>query len=127
MFVDIPFVVVEKNMQTAFVGLSFEIQCSIQSIPLYTYVYWTRSNRANITLIIPGTVGYEGMTAQNPNLFIPKVDIFMSGEYSCIATNEIGTGYSSATNLTGIAYLKKVPLCFNLILISRTNQDVTTT
>ncbi|VDI16426.1 Hypothetical predicted protein, partial [Mytilus galloprovincialis] len=97
---DIPFVIIETNMQTAFVGFSFEIQCSIQSKPMYTYVYWTRSNNATITVLVPGTVGYEGMTAQNPNLFIPKVDIFMSGEYRCLAINELGTGQSSSTSLT---------------------------
>ncbi|CAG2212944.1 unnamed protein product [Mytilus edulis] len=88
-------------MQTAFVGLSFEIQCSIHSTPMYTYVYWTRSNNATNTVLIPGTVGYEGMTASNPNLIIPKVDILMSGEYRCLAINEVGTGQSLPTYLTG--------------------------
>lgn len=75
---------------------------------MYTYVYWTRRNNATTTLLIPGTVGYEGMTAPNPNLIIPKVDIFMSGEYRCLAINEVGTGQSFPTYLTGIGYFRAV-------------------
>ncbi|XP_063411625.1 hemicentin-1-like [Mytilus trossulus] len=96
---DRPVIVIEKALHIAFVGFSLEIECSIQSKPKHTYVYWTQNRNLTNTIIIPGTVGFDGMTVNNPNLFIPKVDIFMGGEYICLATNEVGTGQSKATTL----------------------------
>ncbi|CAG2214960.1 HMCN [Mytilus edulis] len=96
---DKPYTIVGKSSYTAFLGLSIEIKCTVQSVPTHTYVYWTHKRNDTRVVISPGTVGFDGMTVENPSLYIPKVDLFMSGDYSCIAINDIGTGTSLPTTL----------------------------
>lgn len=101
---DIPFTVIKKKSYSAFIGLPIEIKCTVQSIPRHTYVYWTQKRNSISTVIIPGTVGFEFSTADNISLFIPSVNLFMSGDYRCIAINEVGTGISLPATLRGKPY-----------------------
>lgn len=64
-------------------------------------MYWTHSKNDTSTVIIPGTVGFEGLSADNPSLVIPSVNLFMSGDFRCIAINEVGTGISLPATLIG--------------------------
>lgn len=114
-FADIPYTVIEKSSYTAFIGLSIELKCIVQSIPTHTYVYWTHTRNHTSTVIIPGTVGFEVSTTDNPSLDIPSVNLFMSGDYRCIAINEIGTGISLPATLTGKPY-REVQLMFNRVI-----------
>lgn len=67
-------------------------------------MYWTRNRNETSTVLIPGTLGFEGMSVDNPSLIIPSVGVFMGGDYRCIAINEEGLGISLPATIIGIYY-----------------------
>lgn len=98
---DIPLVKVENTFYAAAEGASLEVECKIESKPRYNYIFWTKSVNGSNTVLIPGSVGFEGMTIDRPNLVIPIVDMSMHANYTCYAINALGTGESSSILLNG--------------------------
>lgn len=67
--------------------------------PSHTNVYWTKLvNSQSVTIQMIGNK-YGGSSITSPSLIIFNAEASDEGAYICHATNVIGTGQSSQTNL----------------------------
>ncbi|XP_052080992.1 immunoglobulin superfamily member 10-like [Mytilus californianus] len=80
-------------------GLDVILKCSIRAVPPAIEVYWQRNTNDHQTIIKSSSLNIEGSTVGNPSLTIRKASVSMSGEYTCIARNPVGTGRSLHTIL----------------------------
>ncbi|CAC5425483.1 unnamed protein product [Mytilus coruscus] len=80
-------------------GLDVILRCSIQAVPPAIEVYWQRNINDHQTIIKSSSLNIEGSTVGDPSLTIRKASVSMSGEYTCIARNPVGTGRSLPTIL----------------------------
>lgn len=84
------------------VGYTITLTCSIQNaFPAISKVYWERYIYGSITRLSSDSIGIMGVTVDNPSLIIPMAMESMTGEYTCLAVNSVGTGRSFPAKLTG--------------------------
>lgn len=83
-------------------GLSATLLCIITNFgPSVYMVYWKRFINNATTIITSETIGVVGSSIDNPSITIAFARESMSGEYSCFAVNNVGTGSSLPVVLTG--------------------------
>lgn len=98
---DIPTVSVQQPSYSVTPGNSVTLQCLVTSILNVTPVSWERKGKYS-TLTIKYTTNtnkYSGTTTTTPSLTIFNVGQSDVGAYKCFATNSVGTGQSTNTNL----------------------------
>ena len=70
-----------------------------------TNIFWQMNIAGTTTTITSdtNTIKYSGSTSNNPSLEIFNTDLNDTGEYTCFASNSVGTGESSVItlNVTG--------------------------
>ncbi|VDH95558.1 Hypothetical predicted protein [Mytilus galloprovincialis] len=81
-------------------GLDVILRCSIRAVPPAIEVYWQRNTNDHQTIIKSSSLNINGSTVGDPSLTIRKASVSMSGEYTCIARNSVGTGKSLHTTCT---------------------------
>ncbi|CAG2221471.1 HMCN [Mytilus edulis] len=97
----IPEVIVPQTPLTVEVGVDVTLNCDVKSIPSATEVYWERKINNSTTIINRNSLQVEGSTVSNPSLTIQSASVSMSGKYTCIANNPVGTDYGVETVLNG--------------------------
>ncbi|CAC5381762.1 unnamed protein product [Mytilus coruscus] len=100
----VPQVTVNSTNYRSIFGDPVTLNCSVQSDPPHTNVYWKHSNDGtNTSNLNHKATGTQGITLQNPSLTIGKTNFAHSGYYTCFASNEIGEGKSESIylNVTG--------------------------
>ncbi|CAG2192940.1 HMCN [Mytilus edulis] len=80
-------------------GLDVTLKCSIRAVPPAVEVYWQRNTNDHQTIIKSSSLNINGSTVGHPSLTIRKASVSMSGEYTCITRNPVGTGRSLPTIL----------------------------
>ncbi|XP_063441331.1 hemicentin-1-like isoform X2 [Mytilus trossulus] len=93
----LPTVTIQSSTYTGQYGNSVTLVCTVSAVPFQTNVYWEKDGFAQIN---SGDNGYSGSTTNNPSLTITSVTTSDQGTYRCYATNIVGTGQSSTTQLT---------------------------
>ncbi|XP_052080635.1 uncharacterized protein LOC127718601 [Mytilus californianus] len=83
------------------IGYTITLTCSIKNaFPAISRVYWERYVHGSITRLSSASIGIMGVTVDNPSLIIPLAMESMTGEYTCLAVNSVGTGRSFPAKLT---------------------------
>lgn len=80
-------------------GGNVTISCNITSNPPITNVYWEREFNGTTNVINSWTAGVQGVSLDAPSLNIVKTTTLNNGSYRCIASNNVGIGYSETTAL----------------------------
>ncbi|XP_071166173.1 basement membrane-specific heparan sulfate proteoglycan core protein-like isoform X2 [Mytilus edulis] len=98
---DVPVVTLRQLTYSTNIGNTITLACVVSANPAHTAVYWTRqNNNGNTETLNPASsTKYSGSTTQSASLTINNVDTSDEGNYICHATNAVGTGQSSQTNL----------------------------
>ncbi|VDI52918.1 Hypothetical predicted protein [Mytilus galloprovincialis] len=96
----LPVVEIYPTNYTATYGNQVEINCYIVSSPAVTSVFWQRSSNNHILRIDRGDSGYQGSAPKSPSLTINIATTSDAGEYTCHATNDIGTNISNTGIVT---------------------------
>ncbi|VDI13642.1 Hypothetical predicted protein, partial [Mytilus galloprovincialis] len=102
-----PVVGIQLNRYIVRFGESLTIKSYVQrndEFPVRS-IYWQYVNNGVLTTIEAGTSGIAGSTAETPSLTIARVTTSESGLYTCLATNNIGTGISKPINVTVVGGL----------------------
>ncbi|XP_063412669.1 peroxidasin homolog [Mytilus trossulus] len=98
----LPEVVVPSITHLAGIGYTIALTCVItNAFPVVSKVYWQRYINGHTTMISSDSLGYLGVTVENPSLIIESAKISLTGEYTCFAVNYVGTGSSLPVQLTG--------------------------
>lgn len=95
--IDLPTVRVEQNQHQSVYGENVTLNCNIFSDPPIVNVYWEIVDTH--TIINQGSVGYQGISLNNPSLTIIRSTTFHTGQYRCFATNAVGTTGSEPMSL----------------------------
>lgn len=105
-FLGPPTVTIPKSSYSVIIGRSVTLTCNVTSDLYITSVTWRRITENNseplFITVLPGEISsskYSGSNSSSPSLTISYADKQDQGAYTCIATNEDGTGNSSATFL----------------------------
>ncbi|CAC5364614.1 HMCN [Mytilus coruscus] len=96
---DVPTVRVEKKKYETVYGEDVTMHCIVRAEPPIIDVYWERVQNSIKTIINRGSVGYEGISPNNPSLNIIYNTKTHIGTYRCFATNVVGTAVSGSTTL----------------------------
>ncbi|CAC5364616.1 unnamed protein product [Mytilus coruscus] len=97
---DLPEVNVPLEPFSTVAGFDVILKCVIKAVPQAIEVYWQRHTSNDVhTIIKSSTLNIEGSTVGDPSLTIRKASVSMSGEYTCIARNHVGTVRSLPTVL----------------------------
>ncbi|XP_063405028.1 uncharacterized protein LOC134688340 [Mytilus trossulus] len=101
-----PTVTIPQSSYSVIIGRSVTLTCNVTSDLYITSVTWLRITENNseplFITVLPGEISsskYSGSNSSSPSLTISYADKQDQGAYTCIATNEDGTGNSSATFL----------------------------
>ncbi|XP_052079356.1 hemicentin-2-like isoform X1 [Mytilus californianus] len=81
-------------------GEGVTLLCTVKANPKHVLVYWKKIFEDSSVILKQGATGIDGITIVTPSLTLRTTDISDSGEYTCYATNEIGTGRSRSIILT---------------------------
>lgn len=100
--IDLPIVAVESDELKVLYGEEVKITCNIIADPGVEIVYWKKEADGRTIIINHGAVGTQGVTPFNPSLILQSTTKADSGEYTCFAINDIGTGQSGSTLLNVI-------------------------
>ncbi|XP_052103319.1 hemicentin-1-like [Mytilus californianus] len=94
---NLPVVTVRQSTYSTKIGNTITLVCEVLANPAHTAVYWTRQSINNIseTLNPASSTKFSGSTTQSPSLTINNVVLSDEGNYTCHATNVVGTGQSS--------------------------------
>ncbi|XP_071159621.1 hemicentin-1-like isoform X14 [Mytilus edulis] len=97
-----PTVTVLQPSYSITVGDSVTLECTVSSVLPVTSVQWQRNVGGTITTITStsNTNKYSGNTVTTPSLTISVTALSDTGDYTCFATNSVGTGQSTITTLT---------------------------
>ncbi|XP_071159618.1 hemicentin-1-like isoform X13 [Mytilus edulis] len=97
-----PTVTVLQPSYSITVGNSVTLECTVTSVLPVTSVQWQRNVGGTITTITStsNTNKYSGNTVTTPSLTISVTALSDTGDYTCFATNSVGTGQSTVTTLT---------------------------
>ncbi|XP_076087710.1 hemicentin-1-like [Mytilus galloprovincialis] len=80
-------------------GEKVTLFCNFTAYPNVTRVYWEKEVNGAKNVINSWTVGIRGASVESPSLTIVKSTTADVGNYKCVATNVIGTGYSETISL----------------------------
>ncbi|XP_063428591.1 hemicentin-1-like isoform X14 [Mytilus trossulus] len=98
---DPPSVVVQQPSYSVLVGNTITLVCTVTSTPAATSVVWQRTtNGVTTTISLANANKYSGSSVNVPSLTIFSSAESDEGSYVCRATNQFGTGQSTATTLT---------------------------
>ncbi|CAG2188582.1 HMCN [Mytilus edulis] len=89
-------------------GEKVTLFCNFTAYPNVTRVYWEKEVNGAKNVINSWTVGIRGASVESPSLTIVKSTTADVGNYKCVATNVIGTGYSETISLKVIGKLPNV-------------------
>ncbi|VDI76861.1 hemicentin [Mytilus galloprovincialis] len=96
----VPTVQVQQPSYSVNTGSSVTLVCTVTSTLTVNNVYWQRNNGGGTTQISTNTNKYSGSTTGTPSLTIFNADQNDAGTYTCFATNSVGTGQSTNTQLS---------------------------
>ncbi|XP_069133931.1 serine-rich adhesin for platelets-like isoform X6 [Argopecten irradians] len=115
----LPVVLVDQAQYSVITGQTVTLGCTVTATPGHTSVLWRRSLNGVETLITIDGTKYQGATVANPDLTITNAAAGDGAQYLCTATNVVGTGTSTVTELivTG-----NIPV----VTVSQTVYSVTT-
>ena len=106
--IDVPTAQVQQPSYSVATGNSVTLVCTVSSNLTITNVQWQRSISGSITTINSNTNAnkYNGSTTTTPSLTIFSTASSDVGNYTCFASNSVGTGKSTTTTLsvTGSKY-----------------------
>lgn len=97
---DSPSVTIPNPVYNSAYGNNITLECIIISFPKHTYVYWQHLYNGTFKNITSQSPGMYGAKITEPSLTILRVTPEDSGQYTCNAVNEVGTGRSEPTELT---------------------------
>ena len=99
---DPPTVTVQQPSYSVTTGNWVTLVCSVSSSLPITNVYWQRNVGSSITTINSNTNTnkYSGSSTTTPSLTIFSAASSDAGTYTCFASNSVGTGQSSTTQLS---------------------------
>lgn len=80
-------------------GGEVTLQCFVNSRVTLQNIYWEKSSNGLIKAINQRDRGTRGVSLSNPSLTIVKVTLADIGEYTCIASNAVGTVRSDKISL----------------------------
>ncbi|CAC5384057.1 HMCN [Mytilus coruscus] len=80
-------------------GDEVTLQCFVKSRVTLQNIYWEKSSNGLIKVINQHDTGTRGVSLSNPSLTIVKVTLADIGEYTCIASNAVGTVRSDKISL----------------------------
>ncbi|CAC5383738.1 unnamed protein product [Mytilus coruscus] len=86
-------------------GEKVTLFCNMTAYPNVTHVYWEKEVNRTKNVINSWTVGIRGASVEAPSLTIMKSSTADAGNYRCVATNDVGTGYSESISLKVIGKL----------------------
>ncbi|XP_071159627.1 hemicentin-1-like isoform X20 [Mytilus edulis] len=97
-----PTVTVLQPSYSITVGNSVTLECTVSSVLPVTSVQWQRNVGGSITTITSTSNPnkYSGNTVTTPSLTISVTALSDTGDYTCLASNSVGTGQSTVTTLT---------------------------
>ncbi|XP_071181848.1 uncharacterized protein [Mytilus edulis] len=95
---DIPLVYLPNYMTEVIEGSHTILDCSYDSYPEPTKVYWKKDDKI-IKLSESSRTKYNGSSVEIPVLVIHDTTQKDSGKYTCFVKNDIGTGYSQTLQL----------------------------
>ncbi|XP_071150580.1 hemicentin-1-like [Mytilus edulis] len=110
----VPIVHVRDTRYSRGYGETVTMVCNIDSDLAVTNVYWEKEFQGRKTVINHWTVGIKGVSLDVPSLTIMKTTTSDIATYRCVATNDIGTGYSKITRLDVIGELPTVSVTADL-------------
>ncbi|XP_071136120.1 mucin-22-like isoform X4 [Mytilus edulis] len=96
----VPTVQVQQPSYSVTTGSSVTLVCTVTSTLTVNNVYWQRNNGGGTTQISTNTNKYSGSTPGTPSLTIFNADQSDVATYTCFATNSVGTGQSTTTQLS---------------------------
>ncbi|XP_076098444.1 hemicentin-1-like isoform X9 [Mytilus galloprovincialis] len=96
----VPTVQVQQPSYSVTTGSSVTLVCTVTSTLTVNNVYWQRNNGGGTTQISTNTNKYSGSTPGTPSLTIFNADQSDVATYTCFATNSVGTGQSTNTQLS---------------------------
>ena len=102
LFLDPPTVTIQQSSYSVTTGNSVTLVCTVTSNLPITSVQWQRNVGGTITTINSNTNTnkYSGSTSSTPSLTIFSTTQSDAGTYTCFASNNVGTGQSSTTQLS---------------------------
>lgn len=96
----IPDVQIVSDSYSVEIGSAVTLECQIKSDPPHNSVQWQRVlEGVPQNLDVSNSIKYVGGTSNTPSLTIQNVADSDEGNYICTATNAMGTGSSSQTNV----------------------------
>ncbi|XP_076088633.1 cell adhesion molecule CEACAM5-like [Mytilus galloprovincialis] len=114
---DVPTVYVKDTRYSIKYGENVTIACNITSNPPLTNVYWEREFNGTKNVMNSWTAGVQGVSLDAPSLTIVKTTTSNNGSYRCIASNDVGIGYSETTNLEVIGELPYISITADLLQV----------
>lgn len=107
-FSGVPQVHILEEKYSVNYGNDITLYCTVNAVPDYTKVKWTKTKGGSVTDINPATPPgkYSGASVTSPSLVINNVNLDDGASYICTATNQIGTGTSSSTVLNVVGGMK---------------------
>ncbi|XP_069107396.1 basement membrane-specific heparan sulfate proteoglycan core protein-like [Argopecten irradians] len=97
---DVPFVTISQAAYTVTAGQTVTLGCIVSASPPHTSVYWQRIHSGVATTLNIDGIKYSGSTVSSPSLTITSASSNDASDYTCSATNAVGTGTSGQTTLT---------------------------
>ncbi|XP_069107388.1 basement membrane-specific heparan sulfate proteoglycan core protein-like [Argopecten irradians] len=97
---NVPFVTISKAAHTVITGQTVTLGCTVSASPPHTSVYWQRIDSGVTTTLNIDKIKYSGSTPTSPALTITSSSSNDASDYTCSATNVVGTGTSGQTTLT---------------------------
>ncbi|CAC5394045.1 HMCN [Mytilus coruscus] len=110
----VPIVDVGDTIYSAEYGEKITLFCNMTSNPPVTKVYWEKVVNDTKNVLNNWTVGIQGASVDAPSLIIVHSTTADIGNYTCVATNGVGTGKSKATTLEVIGELPTVSVISSL-------------
>ncbi|XP_071150587.1 basement membrane-specific heparan sulfate proteoglycan core protein-like [Mytilus edulis] len=95
----VPNVTIPNSDYSSGHGWHLQLECSIESTPNHTNVYWQKQVNGTVINITSSSPGFYGSTIGLPSLIIFRVSTDGAGQYTCFAVNLVGTGKSQTTTL----------------------------
>ncbi|KAK3107564.1 hypothetical protein FSP39_017383 [Pinctada imbricata] len=97
----IPTISIGQTSYSVLYGENATLGCSISASPDFSGIYWEKSVNGTTTSIYSTTnlIKYGGISPSDPSLEIYNVNFEDGANYTCHATNLVGTGKSDKTTL----------------------------
>ncbi|CAG2249887.1 unnamed protein product [Mytilus edulis] len=110
----VPIVDVGDTLYSSGYGEKITLFCNMTSDPSVTKVYWEKVVNGTLNVLNSWTTGIKGASFDDPSLIIVHSTTADIGNYTCVATNSVGTGKSKATSLEVVGELPTVSVVSSL-------------